>query len=215
MHKGIDVSNFQGAVDFDKVAASGRRFVIVKRSEGGDTLDAGGLGRQAQARVAGLHTGFYHFLRPRPGRNGRVEAEWFYDHVEGVKGGENGSELLRLTLDVETSKFTHVVNGIVVVDAARTLEYVHDAAQRLQELATHVPMIYTMPSFITNWGDRFADYPLWIANPGVTKPKLPKPWKNWAVWQDSFEGRVPGVTGDVDTDRCPVLSDLILERNNY
>lgn len=215
MHKGIDVSNFQGSVDFEKVAASGRRFVIIKRSEGGDTLDAGSLGRQDQARRAGLHTGFYHFLRPRPGRDGRVEAEWFYDHVEGIKGGEDGSELLRLTLDVETSKFTHVVRGKVEVDTVRTLEYAHDAVVRLQELASHIPMIYTFPSFIDDWGKRFADYPLWIANPGVSKPSLPKPWKGYAVWQHDFEGHVTGVAGNVDTDRCPELGPLILERAHY
>jgi lysozyme len=215
MHQGIDVSAFQGHPDFRKVADSGRRFVHIKATEGGDTINPFYRQQQADAREAGLHSGFYHFLRPRPGRNGAVEADWFWRHVEGVKGGENGAELLRLTADIEASLFTKVVKGETVVDAAPTLHYAEQFLTRLERLATHEPILYTFPSFITDWGARFKDYRLWIAHPGVSKPTLPRPWTSWVEWQDNFHGRAPGVAGDVDTDRCPVLAELILERNEY
>jgi lysozyme len=207
MHTGIDVSRFQGQPDFDKVEASGRRFVYVKATEGADFVDTGHKARHAAARDAGLHAGFYHFLRPRTDRSGGVEAEHFWRNVNGVEGGENGAELLRLAADIETRQ-----DGM---SNAAVLRYSTQFLTRLEALAGHEPILYTFPSFIADWGAGFADYRLWIAHPGVSRPTLPKPWKDWTVWQDNFNGRVPGVAGDCDTDRCPVLAELILERNEY
>lgn len=209
MHKGIDVSNFQGHPDFRAVHDADRRFVYVKRSEGATVLDAGALDRARAARSENLHTGFYHFLHPEAGRSGKVEAEFFYKHVKGYEGRPGGAELLRLVLDIEVTHF----GGKDV--AARTLEYAHEAAERLQQIAGHEPVVYTYPAFISDWGQRFAEYPLWIAHPGVAKPTIPRPWRSYAAWQNSFNGHVPGVSGPVDTDLCPDLSALILERASY
>jgi lysozyme len=215
MHTGIDVSAFQGHPNFAKVSDSGRRYVYVKATEGGDDTNPFYRQQQADALEAGLHSGFYHFLRPRPGRSGAVEADWFWRHVEGVRGGENGAELLRLAADIEASLFTRIVKGRIEVDPEPTLRYCTQFLTRLETLAGHEPIVYTFPSFIADWGAGFADYRLWIAHPGVSRPTLPRPWKDWTVWQDNFNGRVPGVSGDCDTDRCPVLAELILERNEY
>ena len=46
------------------------------------------------------------------------------------------------------------------------------------------------------------DYPLWIANPtSAPSPTLPKPFMNYTLWQYSFKGTMPGITGPVDLDR--------------
>ena len=212
VHKGIDVSSFQGPVDAQAVHGAGRRFEIIKRSEGADVLDSRALDNQKNGRRANLHTGFYHFLHPRPGRSGKVEAEFFYKHVEGVKAGPgDGARLLWLALDIEVTHFT----GSAADVRKRTLDYSHAAMARLQEIAGHTPVLYTFPAFFADWGQRFAEYPLWIAHPGVSHPTLPAPWHRYAIWQDNFKGRVPGVHGLVDTDLCPTLSPLILDRNEY
>ena len=218
MHKGIDVSSFQGSVDFQKVHDAGNRFVMIKLTEGATLVDRAALGHQRAARKANLHSGFYHFLHPQSGRRGRVEAEFFYKHAEGVKGAQHGAELLRLALDIE---LTHFVGRGKTAEARfrdmseRTLDYAHDAATRLQEIAHHTPQIYTFPAFLPNWSERFAEFPLWIAHPGVRRPTLPLPWREYTIWQNSFRGRVDGVHGLVDTDVCPELSRLMLERDHY
>lgn len=206
MHTGIDVSGFQGSPDFQKVADAGNRFVYIKATEGSDFVDSGFKSRQSAACDAGLHTGFYHFLRPRSDRSGAVEADHFWRNVNGVKGGENGAELLRLAADIEVTTLR---------TAAATMTYAHQFLDRLEKLAGHEPIIYTFPAFIGSWDQSFKDYRLWIANFGVKAPTLPPPWTEWAAWQFTSEGSVPGVSGNVDRNRCPVLSELILERDEY
>lgn len=206
MHAGFDVSRFQGSPDFQKAADADFRFVYIKATEGQDFVDAGFKDRQAAARKAGLHTGFYHFLRPRDGRTGAVEADFFWKNVKGVDGGEDGAELLRLVADVEAT-------GLSV---AKTLVYAQQFLDRLGERAGHEPVLYTYPGFIADWGAAFADYRLWIANyTSAARPTLPRPWTDWTAWQWTDKGEVPGVDGRCDRNRCPVLSELILERNEY
>ena len=47
---------------------------------------------------------------------------------------------------------------------------------------------------------RWASRRLWVANYGVTVPKLPSPWKKWCVWQYSSTGRLNGYSGNLDLD---------------
>jgi lysozyme len=206
MHNGIDVSGFQGSPDFQKVESAGNRFVYIKATEGSDFVDSGFRSRQRDACAAGLHTGFYHFLRPRSDRSGAVEADNFWRNVNGVKGGENGAELLRLAADIEVTAMSNV---------AATLTYAHQFLDRLEKLAGHEPIVYTFPAFISNWGASFKDYRLWIAHFGAKTPSLPAPWTEWAAWQYTSTGSVPGVSGNVDRNKCPVLGELILERDEY
>ena len=52
--------------------------------------------------------------------------------------------------------------------------------------------------------DRLADlsqYPIWVAADGVENAgPLPKGWTAWTLWQHSDDGKVDGITGDVDLD---------------
>ena len=47
---------------------------------------------------------------------------------------------------------------------------------------------------------RWASRRLWVANYGVTVPRLPSPWKKWCVWQYSSTGRLNGYSGNLDLD---------------
>lgn len=207
MHHGIDVSAFQGFPDFHKVAASGRRFVYIKATEGVDFVDAGYQRRQRDARHANLHTGFYHFLRPRSTRNGAAEAEHFYRTVRGItRGTGRGAKLLRLAADIEVS----------TIPPSLTREYTRDFMNRLKQLAEHEPLLYTFPGFLPAWGEELGGYPLWLANfTKAARPTLPHGFDRWTIWQHDDHGRVPGVSGDVDLNRCRVLAPIILDRHAY
>lgn len=47
---------------------------------------------------------------------------------------------------------------------------------------------------------RWASRRLWVANYGVSVPRLPSPWKKWCVWQYSSTGRLNGYSGNLDLD---------------
>lgn len=207
MHSGIDVSSYQGFPDMERVAKAGHRFVYIKATEGSTYVDHAYSVRQLRAREAGMHTGFYHFLRPRRDRNGRVEAEHFYKTVKGItKGKGAGARLLRLVVDIEVS----------TLPDPSTREYARDCLTRLAELCDHLPMIYTFPGFLHYWGDELTQHPLWIANfTTAPHPQMPAGWEHWTIWQHSDSGRVPGIGGPVDLNRCPVLGPVRLDRRCY
>lgn len=189
----IDVSSVQGVVDFHKVKAAGYDGIIAKASEGQDFTDARFTANVRAARAAGLKVGAYHFLRPRAGRSGAVEAKWFMKHLRATRLGKGD---IRPVLDVETT---------ALADAA-TATYVSQAVAALRK-AGYRPMIYTFPAF-RHWTSSFG-CPLWVAHFGVDHPTIPAPWKRYYIWQHSSSGSVPGVSGHVDLNVCPDLHKIL------
>jgi lysozyme len=69
-----------------------------------------------------------------------------------------------------------------------------------------LPILYSYPSFLEGLplAAEMADYPLWIAHYKVTKPRVPRPWKDWLLWQYDGDGgeRLPsGVDADFNCYR--------------
>src|SRR5262245_45992334 len=60
--QGIDVSYWQGDIDWRKVADAGVHFAYIKATEGGDHLDAKFLDNWRAAKLAGVARGAYHFM---------------------------------------------------------------------------------------------------------------------------------------------------------
>jgi GH25 family lysozyme M1 (1,4-beta-N-acetylmuramidase) len=191
--EGIDVSHWQGTIDWDQVASAGKTFAVAKATEGigweDDSYDA----NKAGASAAGLKFGAYHFARP--GTNDPViEADWFVD----VAGYEHG--MLIPTLDLERS------GGL---GTAALTDWVKAWLQRVDQRLGVKAMIYTTPSFWrTYMGDSswFVDngyLVLWLAHWDVSDPSVPgSNWggRSWTFWQYSSAGTVPGINGNVDLD---------------
>lgn len=190
---GIDVSAHQGSVDFKKVKASGERFVICKATEGEGFVDPRFFENVKEARAAFLEVGAYHFLRPRPGRSGTAEAD---DFLRALKRARLGKGDIRPTVDIE----------VTALGAQATQIYVGQFVGALR-MAGFDAMLYTFPAFM-EWTRTFST-DLWIAHFGARRPTIPDPWKSYAIWQWTSGGRVPGVSGNVDRNRCPDLSRII------
>jgi lysozyme len=198
---GIDVSEHQGSVDFAKVKATGIDFVICKTSEGQDFHDKRWTRTRADAiRHAGLKVGVYHFVRPRAGRHGSVEAKQAVKTAVAAGWGKPGD--LRLVADIEVTDLH---------SPAATHAYLAEFVAEAVELTGHGPLIYTFPSF---WTTSMANRSnlgceLWIAHFGVAQPTVPAPWHGkFAIHQHSSTGHVNGVGGDVDLNRVPVGGEL-------
>jgi lysozyme len=59
---GIDVSKFQGDINWNAVAYSGVKFAWIKATEGGDRADARFQANWEGAKAAGIPHGAYHFV---------------------------------------------------------------------------------------------------------------------------------------------------------
>lgn len=183
---GVDVSHFQGNVDFAKLKSGGQRFVSIKATQGTHYSSANYYTDNiAKARGAGLVSGGYHFYSGT--LDGTEQANYFLKTADLQKG-----DLLPM-LDLEGeggASADQVVKG-----ALAWVDTVEKATGRK-------PFLYTTASFFAKIGNPkgFEDCPLWIANYGVTKPKLPVGWTLYTIWQYSQSGTVSGITGDVDMD---------------
>ncbi|HEX8361333.1 MAG TPA: GH25 family lysozyme [Longimicrobium sp.] len=182
---GIDVSHWQGTIDWTAVRGSGVDFAFIKATEGATYADPQFARNWAAAADAGVMRGAYHYFRPS---------------VDPVKQAENflraariGPNDLPAVLDVETSEG---VAGDALLRAVRTwLETVERATGKR-------PIVYTYPDFWNRYAaGSIGPYPLWIANYGRDVPQIPIGWNDWTFWQYTSTGRVPGIAGDVDQNR--------------
>ncbi|MBD0318853.1 MAG: glycoside hydrolase family 25 protein [Gemmatimonadetes bacterium] len=182
---GIDVSHWQGTIDWPAVRASGVDFAFIKATEGETYADPQFARNWAAAAQAGVMRGAYHYFRP--GTDPVKQAENF------LRVTRTGGSDLPAVLDVEVSEG---LAGDALLRAVRAwLETVERATGKR-------PIVYTYPDF---W-NRYAagspgPYPLWIANYGRSSPTVPIGWTDWTFWQHTSTGRVPGIAGDVDQNR--------------
>jgi GH25 family lysozyme M1 (1,4-beta-N-acetylmuramidase) len=190
--RGVDVSSFQGDINWRAVREAGYVFGFAKATEGRDFRDprftAGRWKAMADARIV---RGAYHFARPQPGRSGRDEARWFCRVVQSVGGRRDGD--LPLCLDVEWAK------GL---NPQQIVRWCSDFCAEVKRQTGRGCIVYT-GGFWKNLGRVPAPKQgevLWIAHYGVKKPQLPAGWKTWTFWQFSDKGRVPGISGPVDVN---------------
>jgi GH25 family lysozyme M1 (1,4-beta-N-acetylmuramidase) len=211
---GIDVSRFQGTIDWPTVAGSGIRFAFLQASRGNGTdctvrpehcgPDPFYALNYAHAKAVGIRVGPYHrvFASGATLAEARADAISEADVYLATVGTLVPGDLLP-ALDVE-SPFTGLA-------PKRLRTWVRVWLKRVRARLGVKPMIYTNA---TSWGAtgdtrEFAKarYPLWVAEWGVSKPSVPA--RNWAgrghsVWQYTSSGTVPGISGRVDLDRLGV-----------
>jgi GH25 family lysozyme M1 (1,4-beta-N-acetylmuramidase) len=197
---GIDVSKWQGDIDWAAVASTRIRYVIM-RSTIGDTgstplsVDPRYGEYLAGATANGLVVGAYH--RANVGRadgDAEEEADFFVD-LSQIEAGD-----VIPVIDIEE---TH---GLTVLEMQA---WVRAWVKRVYARTGVRPMVYSSPSFWrTNMGDAtwFATNgdPLWIAHWGVDDPDVPaQGWdgRGWTYWQWTSTGSVDGISTAVDRDR--------------
>lgn len=183
MLQGIDVSNWQGAVDWQAVKASGVTFAFAKATEGTGFLDPYFTQNWANMRAAGLVRGAYAYAQPDYGPP-NVQADWFLSCVGPLSAGD------LLALDLEEG-------------SGPLGDWAYAFLQRVEERAGVRPVLYTGQWFIDAHGladARLAEYGLWLASWQQTFPPVPKPWPVIAFWQFTATGAVRGVPGDCDRD---------------
>lgn len=173
--KGIDISNYQGEVDFQKVKNDGIEVVIMKATEGRTWQDTRFRNYYNGAKAAGIKVGAYHFLR-----GNAVEDE--VNNFLSVIGGLNFD--CKLIIDAEVD-----LGGVDT-----TSKHVRDFTDLLISKGIDVAL-YTGDDFYkTNLNDSVKNIPLWVARYSSNKPEA----KNYIGWQYTSDGQVSGINGRVD-----------------
>ena len=197
MTEGIDVSHWQGRIDWADVARSGKKFAFIKVTEGTTFLDKKYATYHANARAAGVVVGGYHYAQPNANPGDAIaEAEWFVSNLALTYGD------MRPALDLETA------NGL---DVPTLQQWVRDWLARVHELTGQHATIYVSRAF---WRDRVGNTTeaalggsaLWLSKWNVKSPETWLPADDWAgygwsFWQYSGCGSVRGIDGCVDLDR--------------
>jgi uncharacterized repeat protein (TIGR02543 family) len=192
---GLDVSHWQGTINWAKVADAGKRFVFMKATDDVDFRDPTFLTNRAGARANGLPVGAYHFSRPDPSPGDAREEARFFVSVADPRPGD-----LLPVLDIETSRH---------LDQEEVTRWARRWVAEVRDLTGVTPLVYTSPNgWATRTGDTRAlardGAPLWVAHWGVSSPTVPAGnWDGhgWVVWQHTSKGQVRGIHGNVDLDR--------------
>jgi uncharacterized protein (TIGR03382 family) len=186
--KGIDVSVFQGTIDWTKVKADGVIYAMIRVSDGLNTPDTQFAANWANSRSAGVIHGVYQFFEPS--QDPIAQADMML-----AKMGTFKADDLPPTIDVEVN------DGLPAATvAAKVKQWIAHVKAKIGR----DPIVYTGFYF---WGDdvggaNVLPAPLFHAQyTPAACPNIAAPWTTWAFWQYTSTGAINGITGNVDTDR--------------
>ena len=198
-YDGIDVSKYQGNINWKKVSQNRNiQFVYIKATEGASLVDRNYKRNIRGARKAGLRVGSYHFFNAR--RSAKEQFEHFRRHVK-----KSEQDLLPM-VDVEESG----VRGLSRSDLQQRL---NEFMQLVKQEYGKYPLLYSQYGFYNKMlAPEFNKYFIFIARYGKSTPNLHGPGKH-NIWQFTEKGRVPGISGHVDLDKFDngtTLRDILL-----
>ncbi|WP_428978285.1 glycoside hydrolase family 25 protein [Oricola thermophila] len=185
---GIDVSKYQGTVDWKAARRSGVSFAFIKATEGGDRVDDRFKAFWRETREAGIPRGayhFYYFCRPAI-----EQARWFIRNVPKERGA------LPPVLDMEWNHMSPTCKHRPSPAKVRAeMKIFLDALERHYGKR---PVIYTTPDFYKeNIAGHFRNETFWLRTVKA-HPRVAYPGRDWAFWQYTGTGIVPGVSGNTD-----------------
>jgi GH25 family lysozyme M1 (1,4-beta-N-acetylmuramidase) len=202
--EGVDVSDWQGDIDWKQVHDAGISVAYLKATEGKDFVASTFAKNREGTAANGIVSGAYDFAKP--GSSGgdvvadaQAEAKHFLD-TAGVKPGD-----LIPALDLEDAGN---LNG------QQLAQWVQTWADTVKAATGVTPIVYSSPSFwnehVDNGGNVSGSYKLWVANWGTDNPTIPNGWQAWNGWQYTSDGEVAGINGRVDRDKFTNPAELVV-----
>lgn len=192
--RGVDVSEYQGEIDWQAVADAGIDFALIRvgwRGYSGGTISADATYKQniEGAQAAGLQVGAYFFSQAVSELEAAEEAVFTAHLLEGYS--------LELpvffdweTIGTEAARTDDIPREVVT---ASCLEFCRllNSSGIAAGVYTYIPSVYYKYD-----ADAIRGLTIWMGDPG----NWPEYYYEHAIWQYSFTGTVPGITGDVDLD---------------
>lgn len=183
----IDVSEWQGRIDWRRVAHSGIRYAYIRACVGSSYTDSQFRRNYREAHRHGIRTGFYHYVTARSVEQARRQARFFARTIASCRYN------MRPVLDFESF-------GRLNKDEVNQIALAY--LRELERLTSHRPAIYSDSNNAVNTftNRRLTRYPLWVAAYGVRHPETGN-WGSFSMWQYADDGRIPGIRDDsVDLD---------------
>lgn len=177
--RGVDVSEYQGVIDWETLSAQGIDFAFIRATEGSGYVDARFFANWAEAAKTGLRVGAYHFFSFDSA--GKTQAESFLSALE------KRESMLPPAVDVELYgdyKKSPKPGESVRAELDILLEALTEACQTK-------PILYaTQAAYDLYLKGRYEGYPLWIRS-----VYFPPPVAGWTFWQYSDRVKLPGYRG--------------------
>ncbi len=180
--QGVDVSEFQGTIDWPRVKAAGIAFAFVRVSDGVQHRDPTFAQNWAGTKANGIVRGVYQFFRAS--EDPIAQADLLASSVPLEPGD-------LVACDIE------LTDGM---SAPTIVAHLSTWCDEIKKKTGRSPLIYTMQGFWNPLGANFSGFDLWVANWDASSPALPAGWSSWKFWQYSDHGSVPGINERVDLD---------------
>lgn len=194
--QGVDISHYQGNIDWQKVKASGISFAMLRIGyrgyESGKIIqDTNFIQNMNQALSAGIHVGVYFFSQAITEEEAIEEADFVLQSIDGYK------VTYPLVFDLEEiSSSDHRAYNLTKEQRTK----IAIAFCKRIESAGYTPMIYGNGSWLTDCYDlnQISDFDIWLAQ-YANCPTFPY---NFKMWQYTNAGYVDGINHVVDIDLC-------------
>lgn len=189
----IDVSKFQGNIDWKKLKNAGVEVAFLKTTQGIGYKDPDVSQDSLLAKTAGVKIGYYHFASLNDHdevKDAQSEAKYFVSILKNLPKPD-----MPLILDIEENKAGLNKDEILV--------WIKTFFAQLVVSGYTDYAIYSYAPFLNenlpeNHG--LGNIKLWLAAYTV-KPSLPKGWSSFYLWQFSSKGKIDGIKGNVDLSR--------------
>ena len=185
--EGVDVSVYQGNIDWNRAKADGIEFAIMRAGYGKYVSQKDKYFDQnmKNAKAAGLPCGVYWFSYALTPEDAIKEADACYEVIKNYKLE------YPVSFDMETESQMKLPK--------ETVAQIIEAFCGRMESYGYYTTLYTYASFLNyKVEDRIFDkYDIWVAHYNTSKPAFNR---NYGLWQYSCTGSVQGITGNVDRD---------------
>ena len=184
---GIDVSHYQGVIDWVQVAEAGVKFAFIKATDGESVADQCLHVNVNGAKAVGIPYGLYHFWRPQ--YDPMKQANNFLRTATSVGAWE-----FAVALDIETGSLSEENQEDAFAWLAQVDQCIGSKPVK--------PIVYVSPSYAKyNLTDpAWIQYPLWAAHyTDLPQPNTDK-WPTWMFWQKQGNATIPGISTAVDVN---------------
>jgi lysozyme len=193
----IDVSMYQGAINWARVKQDGIGLAYVKCTQGAHELDPRFHANRAETDALGIRCGFYAYVEPG-GASPAAQAAYFAHAV-----GRLGRRELRPAQDLESG------------NAAHTEEFARAFSRAVTHELGCTPIFYSYSAYIAAMKLRTPiGGGLWLASYGRNDgtdhgADVPRPWRKWVAHQFTSTAHASGIAGRVDVSHAPKLTPLL------
>lgn len=195
---GIDVSTWQGDIDFEAVKNAGCSFVIMRIGHYYDeiTMDDWYISNTEKARAAGLEVGVYIYTTANTEEEVRENARWITEQL--------GGQALDFPVVFDWESFSNFQEyGMSIHD----LNVLFEVFSEEMERSGYETMLYSSKNFLDSFWYKQSDVPVWLAHYTDETDYTGE----YAMWQMSCFGRINGIAGDVDLNILYTDKELFIE----